>query len=776
VTAQSNIEVARTSSVVSVVDDFLFEGGDFRALWLISLPEEPPPDVRRVEDWYWFWSGPSGLALPLWARTAGIHDGIGSNSGHYPEHPLAEAAPLYKGENRRHKENITYRLKLHRKKTPEKRKEIREEAFSDRYAPPTKKRETTCFYLYNGHGCERLAWRLKRPPLPTGLKVGGKTQERTHNPGWPGRRFWWADEVDLSDWAKRHRQWVQLRLFVRPPAPISGGRRGPSRKSAEKSLRAAKESYYAAVEKLNLTYPGETAEQAANSLFNPEGENGRPSGLLWDALGEREGGIRQMLGAASKRNGPGMPTGDPAGVAEGYLRASAAKQLLMAAIEAITFEDEPKKALRKALKRAERYLVLSYLTDGVHHANKQLGRDPGLVAAGSVAGFLKGEEARRLAQGVVRLTTQIQDVDDALLFAIYTRTHTEPVGDLGKLLEDIRKDIRAITGNKGSIEVPVRGRRPAEVHSLDYAMVSEGGETSTLHDYAPAERTAEPETVAIEKDAEPARHAAALKALALCRRLMSGRTPVRYEAFVARTLYDKKFEDGRLVRMSDDEVAEMLGIPVGKFRNRLMDARKKLPQVRAALTDAGIDLGEVPGLGYTINPHERGALKDVPSEHEPGEVERFKASAERLERMGETRKPVAVRRRLATVHNPRIHRDRPPGWRSEAYIRAWYQSEESPELWKAPDSWAALGGYPTFATTFDGEPGKDGRTFSGSTRLPLFEGCDEDHVRRGSAPDLERYYAYNPLYDVCVAVRAPGRGRGYRDHRGSLRKPEAEEV
>jgi hypothetical protein len=466
---------------------------------------------------------------------------------------------------------------------------------------------------------------------------------------------------------------------------------------------------------------------------------------------------------------------DAAGVAAGYLRANAAKQILRAAIEAITFEEDPKAALRKCLETHKRLLVLNSLREGIRHATRVAGGGPGLQAAGNVAGYLKGGEVQRLARDIVRLTTQAQDIDDALLFAIYTRTSTRPFEDISELLKDIRKDIRVLTSNKGAIEAPVRGRRSAEINSLDFEMVGEGG-VSRLHDYTPAERNAEPEMVAMEKDAEPAKHAAALKALALCRKVMSGRTPARYEAFVARTLYDKKLENGRLVRMSDDEVAEMLGISVGKFRNRLMDARKKLPQIRTALADAGVDLGEVPGPGYTINLHQRGALKDVPSEHEPGEAKRFKAPAERLERMGETRKPVPVRRRLTTVHNPRIHRDRPPGWRSEGYIRAWYQSEGSPELWKAPDSWAALGGYPTFATTFDGEPGNDGRTYSGSTRLPLFEGCDEDHVRRGSAPDLERCYAYKPLYDVCVAVRAPGRSRGYRDHRGSLRKPEAEEV
>jgi hypothetical protein len=87
----------------------------------------------------------------LWARTAGLHDGIGSSSGHYPDHPLAKVAPLYGGENRRHKENIAYRLKLHRKKPLKEREKIREEAFSDRYAPAPKKRETTCFYFYDTH-------------------------------------------------------------------------------------------------------------------------------------------------------------------------------------------------------------------------------------------------------------------------------------------------------------------------------------------------------------------------------------------------------------------------------------------------------------------------------------------------------------------------------------------------------------------------------------------------------------------------------------------------
>jgi hypothetical protein len=581
---------------------------------------------------------------------------------------------------------------------------------------------------------------------------------RRHNPGWPGRRFWWAKEADLSDWARRHRQhkpWKQLRLWNPPPAPVGWGYGlGRGRKSIDEDLRAAKESYYAEVLRLRTAYPSETAEQAARSLFDPEGEDGRPSGLLWAALGEREWGIQQMLGAASK--------GDPAGVAEGYLRANAAAQLLRAVIEAITFEDEPKKALRKALQRGQRYLVLSYLTEGVHHANKRLWCDPGLKTAGSVAGFLKGEEARRLARGIVRLTAQTQNPDDALLFAIYTRTHTRPVEDISALLEDLRKDIRALTANKGPIEAPVRGRRPAEVRSLDYEMVSEGAETSTLHDYTPAERTAEPEMVAMERDAGPARHAAALTALNLCRKVMSGRTPVQYEAFVARTLYDKKLENGRLARMSDDEVAEMLGISVGKFRNRLMDARKKLPLIRAALANAGVDLEEVPEPGYTIKPHQRGALKDTSSEHEPGEVTRFKASPERLERMGETWKLVPVRRSV--------------------------------------DDWKRLGSYPTFATTFEGElvynhdtPPKRGRTYPSRTpeyfgryfkptrllpsaRLPLLEGVDDYYVKKASAPDMERFYAHKPLNDTCISVRAPGRGRGYRDHRGTSRNLEAEEA
>jgi hypothetical protein len=581
---------------------------------------------------------------------------------------------------------------------------------------------------------------------------------RRHNPGWPGRRFWWAKEVDLSDWARQHRRnqpWKQLRLWNPPPAPVGWGYGlGRGRNITDEDLRAAKESYYAGVLRLRAAYPGETPEQAANSLLNPKGEDGRPSGLLWDALGEREWGIQQMLGVASK--------GDPAGVAEGYLRANAASQLLRAAIEAITFEDEPKKALRKALQRGERYLMLSYLTEGVHHANKQLRRDPGLKVAGSVAGFLKGEEARRLARGIVRLTAQTQTPDNALLFAIYTRTHTRPVEDISALLEDLRKDIRALTANKDALEAPVRGRRPAEVRSLDYEMVSEGGETSTLHDYTPAERTAEPEMAAMERDAGPARRAAALTALGLCRKVMSGRTPVRYEAFVARTLYDKKLENGQLVRMSDDEVAEMLGISVGKFRNRLMDARKKLPLIRTALANAGIDLGEVPEPGYTIKPHQRSALKDTSSEPEPGEVKRFKASAERLERMGETWKLVPVRRSV--------------------------------------DDWKQLGSYPTFATTFEGElvydsesPPKRGRTYPSRTpeyfdryfkptrlppsaRLPLLEGVDDDYVKNASAPDMERFYAHKPLNDICISVRAPGRGRGYRDHRSTHRNLEAEEA
>ena len=77
----------------------------------------------------------------------------------YREHPLGEAARKAaeqnsgkdrsgkgrSGKGHRHKQDIAHRLKLYRKKPSEERKRIREAAFGDH-----RKRETTCFYFYDG--------------------------------------------------------------------------------------------------------------------------------------------------------------------------------------------------------------------------------------------------------------------------------------------------------------------------------------------------------------------------------------------------------------------------------------------------------------------------------------------------------------------------------------------------------------------------------------------------------------------------------------------------
>jgi transcriptional regulator with XRE-family HTH domain len=137
------------------------------------------------------------------------------------------------------------------------------------------------------------------------------------------------------------------------------------------------------------------------------------------------------------------------------------------------------------------------------------------------------------------------------------------------------------------------------------------------------------------------------------------------------------------------------------------------------------------------------------------------ATPERCARIGETRQLHPIRRRLRCAHNLRIHRDRPPGWRSIEYIRRWYGSDPR------PDDFQSLGLYPAFTNSFDGEviwdvskPIPTWKRFKKAIPVPMRARLDnvvyseqepidmETEVWPGDAlKDLEKLYKYKKLAD-----------------------------